>query len=1092
MKEIEKVAPTEQPTPKKDSIISIIPHDFAGYIGGFFQSIFGNNPPGYISLFAKERLLQPFKKENGEIVTHGNRSWWFESKDITKTAAFIANLTNQNNMDHIYFGIGLQKEMRGEVINDKTGVKGVKKRGTNDNTIAIPGFWLDVDCSEGVHKANEDPTKKLPSFREAWELLKELPLSPSIIINSGGGLYPMWLFPSLWIFKDDEDQLKAAQLVKRFESVVKAWFEHNHGYHLDGTSDLARLLRIPGTFNKKRNPAPRVEIAEMTDQRYNIDQFESMIREIESLLPMPVEVPEVRKERIAKDSEYPNTNAEMIAKKCGFIRHCRDNAATLPEPDWYSMLTIVSRTKDGIDKAHEWSSPYPGYSFDETERKIQHALDDSGPVLCSTINSSLCNGCKFKGKIKSPIVLGMDRVGEARETVKIALNQVLEGNNEAAFESPVLGALAILERESPEDFNQLKKDLKKGKVSLTDLSKALKKEKRNAPLRLVEPGEVKTVRIAGDMLEDPPYPELIIPQPYLLTEDSVKKIIIKNQGKDNETTASMNVALAPVLITGLMRDVTQGKESLRVSWKRLNRWLNATIYREVAANARSIIHLAGEGFPVTSGSAGELVNYIALLEAENLHRLPIAQVNSQLGWQGKDGELGFLWGRTLIHPDGTETNDLDFDDLTPGEWRDDLVSFRGIDSGDEQIADGLHQRGSIEGWMEAVKLASNYPKALLALYSAFVAPLLRILRCDNFIIDFANRTSTGKTTVQRLAASVMGNPDERTNDSVLFTWDATPVWIARASSVLTGMPLILDDTKRAKNKSTVANILYMIASGKDKARGNVKSLNATTTWRTVLISSGEVKATSFTTDGGTRARVLEVRGLPFEGDGAEARKIVERINILTSMNYGYALPLFLKWVMQNKDHWVEWEESFRNEISLYAERTEGNVAGRLAKYAAAIKTTSILVHAAFRDMGHPLPFDFQDPFANGLWESIAQEAEDATGEEEALRDVIGWANAHSTSFIGRHKTDMEGNPMVPPGGWFGKWDNKNDWNWIAFYPDRIKRFLRENNYDPEEIFTHWKERGWLDFKKGYLKQLRIDGSPQWLIVLKREAMEEIE
>jgi len=122
---------------------------------------------------------------------------------------------------------------------------------------------------------------------------------------------------------------------------------------------------------------------------------------------------------------------------------------------------------------------------------------------------------------------------------------------------------------------------------------------------------------------------------------------------------------------------------------------------------------------------------------------------------------------------------------------------------------------------------------------------LLILQAPNFIVDWANRTSTGKTTALRVGASAWGNPDERAGHTVLPSWDASRVWVERASGLLSGIPLFMDDTKRAKNSKMVSELLYTVAGGRGRGRGNTTSLAATCSWRTVLLSSGEAPATSF-------------------------------------------------------------------------------------------------------------------------------------------------------------------------------------------------------------------------------------------------------
>jgi uncharacterized protein YifE (UPF0438 family) len=111
---------------------------------------------------------------------------------------------------------------------------------------------------------------------------------------------------------------------------------------------------------------------------------------------------------------YPPADFEQIAAQCAFIAHCRDDAETLSEPDWHIMLTISVRCRDGQALSHRLSKDYPQYSYQETQRKIEYALNKNKPYRCETIrkiNGKYCRTCRIYGKVKSPIVLGRaDRI----------------------------------------------------------------------------------------------------------------------------------------------------------------------------------------------------------------------------------------------------------------------------------------------------------------------------------------------------------------------------------------------------------------------------------------------------------------------------------------------------------------------------------------------------------------------------------------------------------------------------------------------------------------------------------------------------------
>ena len=58
---------------------------------------------------------------------------------------------------------------------------------------------------------------------------------------------------------------------------------------------------------------------------------------------------------------------KLIESQCDFIQHCRDNAATLSEHDWYAMITNLVPFQGGIAKVHALSKDYPAYTAQETD-----------------------------------------------------------------------------------------------------------------------------------------------------------------------------------------------------------------------------------------------------------------------------------------------------------------------------------------------------------------------------------------------------------------------------------------------------------------------------------------------------------------------------------------------------------------------------------------------------------------------------------------------------------------------------------------------------------------------------------------------------
>jgi hypothetical protein len=94
-----------------------------------------------------------------------------------------------------------------------------------------------------------------------------------------------------------------------------------------------------------------------------------------------------------------------LIESCVFLQHCRDDAENLPEPVWYAAITNLAQTADGESVIHEISSPYPGYTHAETQRKYIHAAQENKPVTCEYIKNHLRFNCGRDCGVKTPVTL---------------------------------------------------------------------------------------------------------------------------------------------------------------------------------------------------------------------------------------------------------------------------------------------------------------------------------------------------------------------------------------------------------------------------------------------------------------------------------------------------------------------------------------------------------------------------------------------------------------------------------------------------------------------------------------------------------------
>ena len=99
---------------------------------------------------------------------------------VPDTAGLVEAAEYASNAQHgadVYFGLGLVKAS----VEGRQGAG----RGTKDDVVALPGFWLDLDVAGPGHAAGALP----PSSGSALDALQVFGVQPSAVVHTGGGLH---------------------------------------------------------------------------------------------------------------------------------------------------------------------------------------------------------------------------------------------------------------------------------------------------------------------------------------------------------------------------------------------------------------------------------------------------------------------------------------------------------------------------------------------------------------------------------------------------------------------------------------------------------------------------------------------------------------------------------------------------------------------------------------------------------------------------------------------------------------------------------------------------------------------------------------
>ena len=197
----------------------------------FFREMYGKCKEGWLTIWTRQ----------------DKRTQWFPVTKLEQATETAKRLSTSGK--DVYFGVGLRRE---PVFKETKDGSRYLVRGENEDVIAIPGFWIDIDIASEAHKNTELPQ----SIDEALQLFEMFNWMPSILVHSGYGLHAYWLLDEPWYFTDEEDRLKAKNYSEQFQSVIRSVAANKRGWKIDNTSDLARVLRVPGTTNYKIESKP--------------------------------------------------------------------------------------------------------------------------------------------------------------------------------------------------------------------------------------------------------------------------------------------------------------------------------------------------------------------------------------------------------------------------------------------------------------------------------------------------------------------------------------------------------------------------------------------------------------------------------------------------------------------------------------------------------------------------------------------------------------------------------------------------------------------------------------------------------------------
>lgn len=731
-----------------------------------------------------------------------------------------------------------------------------KGRGTIDDVASLPGVFTDIDIAGPGHN-----TKSVypPDLDAALAVVRSFPLTPTMIVFSGGGLQVYWLFHEPLVIATKADRHAAQTLMAGFYNMLSSKAKAM-GYEIDNVQDLARVLRVPGTLNCKLKELREVKLLELNPAAlYSPDEIPVLASDRPLPTPHRAQRSSVPGLEIypalgtGDDTDIPEVVMTAI-RRCQFLRDCQDNAASLPEQNWWAMVHNLAPIESGGPQAvHLLSRPYPNYTFEETQGKIERAISDPCPHTCRYINDPAgtirFTGCPPQGcGVASPIGLATSKAAITRLDL-MDFRSVLVSAPQRIMDADVIRKLALLKQHSLREYESIMlefKRLTKGSVTIKDIKAIVddeigKNQARNS--------DNTSVRAVFPDIED----DLDFPPGYQVTGNG---IFFQTQ------TGTATVCIVPIALTKRLAAIG-GKqhELIELTFIRDGRTHTLQSERSTVFSRTSIMQLADSGLPATTENASGIVKYLNAFEQANINTIPVTRFSAQLGWISSTEFLPGVSPAVLI-PAGGATS----------------------------FTRAFEQKGELVDWADKIRPLRQYPYARLILAAGFASVMISQLAQRCILLHVWGGSRGGKTAAQKAAASIWGHPEK-----TMISFNTTNVGLEYRAGFLNNLPVVLDERQAAGTRQDFLNsLVYMFGEGQGRGRGTRNGGQAEIhEWNLLGISSGEHPISTDSSSEGLITRLVEVYTPAVIPDQALASSLH---NILGD-TYGSAGPEFVRQLM---------------------------------------------------------------------------------------------------------------------------------------------------------------------------------------------------
>ena len=362
--------------------------------------------PAYINIHWSKPATNP--DGTPKFRENGDRMKWWDGRacqnidEAIKTVAWVNKMPDAD----IYVCMSLQAKM--DLKTSGKGNQYKKALRLADDAVALKSFYVDVDVKEDAYP---DTKTALAAFKGFIDSIG-LPLPSACVASGSGGFHAHWTVA---------EALPPAEWQVLANALSAAVNQYGLKADTQCTVDSARILRIPGTFNRKQDVPREVTLMSLGED-VSIDDLRAVLGKF--VTSGPFESGAFKAAAVGRKLE---ANAELgagleskaldirvddVAKQCGFVaRQLASGGKDTPQPLWFMAASLACFMDDGREVFHLMSDKHPGYSMREADElfdrvKNRQQTRDMGWPKCDKIASYGCKDCEtcpLRNLGKSPL-----------------------------------------------------------------------------------------------------------------------------------------------------------------------------------------------------------------------------------------------------------------------------------------------------------------------------------------------------------------------------------------------------------------------------------------------------------------------------------------------------------------------------------------------------------------------------------------------------------------------------------------------------------------------------------------------------------------